>query len=132
MYVKHTNGNYSEKVNFIDENDVFVGYDMSTSCCENYGYIFTDTDDFDSADGILYDDDYGSTDVKTNNESDYNLDGYVFDTSWFEERDQIVVFRLTKEDSPDIFLTLYNSHNGYYGHGFKFMNGDNVIADSYI
>ena len=28
------------KVNFVDENNVFVGYDMRQSCCEQAGYFF--------------------------------------------------------------------------------------------
>lgn len=29
------------KVNFIDENDVFVGYDLDHQCCEHAFYQFT-------------------------------------------------------------------------------------------
>lgn len=39
MLVKHTGG----KVNFIDANDAFVGFDFESCCCENFGYYVAPT-----------------------------------------------------------------------------------------
>ena len=34
-----------EKINFIDENNVFVGYDLGQNCCENASW-FISLDDY--------------------------------------------------------------------------------------
>ena len=39
MLVKHTAG----KVNFIDVNDAFVGFDYTQDCCEDFGYYMAPT-----------------------------------------------------------------------------------------
>ena len=132
MYVKMNSESYYEKVNFIDEKDTFVGFSFSQDCCENFGYVFTDTDKFTSADRIEVDDNWVSTGQKINNESDFDLEDYFFDVSWFEEREQIVVLRLQKRDCPDLYLTLFNCHNGYYSHGFDFKLGEHIIHKSSI
>jgi hypothetical protein len=103
-----------DKVNFVDENNVFLGYDLSQDCCENAGYLITKTipNKLEANDEIL------------------NTDAYNFDTKFQgealmgEDLDSggSRCFRLiSKEDTNDhIFVTIYNSHNGYYGHGFEF------------
>ena len=30
---------YRGRINFVDENNVALGYDYSSSCCENFGYF---------------------------------------------------------------------------------------------
>lgn len=108
MLVTDENQGWSEKVNFTDANDVFVGFDMSACCCEDFGW-------------------YVSTEVTTDSESERveEFDGYVFDTTFFEEIGNsgydyynYAVFKLVKDGERDLYLHLYNSHNGYYSHGF--------------
>jgi len=89
----------NESINFVDDNNVFVGYDYSQCCCEQFGY-------------------------ELNPELE-NYDGYNFDTSYCESVDYnneedtaAIQFKLVK-DNKSIFLTLYNCHNGYYAHGFE-------------
>jgi hypothetical protein len=104
--------NLAGKVNFIDENNVLVGFDYESSCCEVFGYFLSRTPPttLDPADVLQ--------------ESDEAFAGFVFDTEFKEsvafvkpDDADTVVFRLTRGDET-IFLTLHNTHNGYYGHGF--------------
>lgn len=114
-------GSWEHKVNFIDENDVFVGYDLSQSCCENADYAF-----------LTEPRAYRSFDDFELNEDDLDLTDYIFDVNYFEDLYNLdiedkgylyeggqVFFRMIADNKPDLYLTLYNSHNGYYSHGFK-------------
>lgn len=98
------------KINFVDDNNVLVGFDNDQSCCENFGHFLSRK--------IPTSIDEGGEDL--------DAEGFNFDTSFFQQKpldeeypDEggMVIFRLTKADE-EIFLTLYNSHNGFYSHGF--------------
>lgn len=102
--------NKQGKVNFVDENNVFVGFDDEGFCCEQFGW-FISRDKGNKLDAESYEGD---------------LEEYSFDTSYFEDVDSpdiydcggMVRFRLQNLDGHEIFLHLYNSHNGFYSHGF--------------
>lgn len=104
------------KINFVDENNVFVGYDYSQDCCESFGYFISDK--------IL-----DSIPEKIENKNDFDLEDYIFDIDFIQENllkgiDEggSVTFKLQKlwlnRGAADLYLCLFNSHNGYYGHGF--------------
>lgn len=110
MLVKRTAG----KVNFIDANDAFVGFDFYANCCEDFGYYM--------APSVVP---IGDVSVVVD---DAILDGFVFDTTCepvLEEYGsydcgECVAFRLVHKTSGAVmYLHLYNSHNGYYGHGWS-------------
>jgi hypothetical protein len=111
----------NEKVNFIDENNVFVGYDTSQDCCEHADWFFAlqpqasdipnDVDEHADVSKYYFDGSYVNNDIV-----DHSLD-----------EGGIVAFRMVAKGMPDIFLHLFNSHNGYYGHGFEFKLGDETI-----
>lgn len=122
MIKTNTEGSWEYKVNFIDKNDVFVGYDTAQDCCEDAGYAFLEKPE-------------AYSNFKTE-DADLDLDSYVFDVNYFETIDSLglddqdeyysaldaggqVFFKLISESKPDMYLTLYNAHNGYYGHGFE-------------
>ena len=112
------------KINFVDDNNVFVGFDNARNCCEDFGWCLTREFPVD-----------GFQESK----EEINPDGFQFDVTFFKEVDEdfdpeldnhydggAVVFRLTK--GPDeIFLTLWNHHNGYYRHGFEMKAGDECL-----
>lgn len=118
---------WSTKVNFVDDNNVLVGYDFCGSCCEEYGWYIHNKATNSGADS-LFDE---NTDVNAINES---LKEWTFDTAFFDElsnedhyeQENIAVFRLVNEDN-ELFLHLYNKHNGYYGHGFDFSVDEKII-----
>lgn len=100
------------KVNFVDENNVVLGYDMGQSCCETADWFVADRPTNEIVER------YGPP----------NLEGFVFDADYFQEvscedlsdlRDGgMVIFRLVNGDREQ-FLHLFNCHNGYYSHGFE-------------
>ena len=110
---------YDGKINFVDENNVFVGFEYSAACCENFAYTLSFEQPTHSVD-------FGE--IPEENEKDFDLEGYAFDTSYIKEftsdsldEGRAVTFKLTKQGQPDIYLTLFNCQNGYYGHGFEFI-----------
>ncbi len=109
------------KTNFVDDKNVFVGFDNGQSCCESFGWSLTRK-------------------LPTKLEESQNEidpEGFNFDTGFFEETvpegesldcGGVATFRLTRGEE-EIFLTLWNSHNGYYSHGFDMREGANVIRE---
>lgn len=116
---------YSKKINFVDRNNVIVGYDYEQDCCESFGWQVTASSIVTSEELFV-------------EQKVYELDGYVFDRSFFMQRnlvgndsdkESVATFRLLKRDAPDKFLHIFNFHNGYYSHGFTFSNNDKVIRE---
>ena len=115
---------WPDKVNFVDDNNVVVGYDMDQSCCERAGWYISTALRTDIDDGC-------TTDPAT-------LGDYDFDPKFFEHVESadvneggMVRFRLVRRDAPwlDVYLHIFNSHNGYYSHGFTFTAQDKTIQD---
>lgn len=112
---------FEGKVNFVDDNNVFVGYDMGLCCCEEFGWYIED-----QLTEYTHDRPVGHV--------DFDADGYVFDREYFVKcrmrllfEGAMVVFKLICEGSPNKYLHIYNSQNGYYDHGFEFKADDRVI-----
>jgi len=104
-------GSFKHKVNFVDENNVVLGYDLQQSCCE-------DADWFIAAKPQV------QTEERVSGE--YALEGWVFDTRYIThvkgdvlDAGEMAIFRITK-GCEEMFIHIYNHHNGYYGHGFEF------------
>jgi len=118
---------WSEKVNFVDDNDVFVGYDMGQCCCEYAGwYIAESVTPYD------YNSDLSSA-------TPPDVESYVFDKDYFEhvaegdlDSGGMVVFKLIADNKPDLFLHIFNSHNGYYGHGFQVKHSGVIVKDDVL
>jgi hypothetical protein len=105
-------------VNFVDENNVVLGYSMDQCCCENADWFIADTPQEDLGPrGELPD-----------------LEGFVFDTEFFKEVNGghfddggMAIFRIVK-GSAEKFIHIFNCQNGYYSHGFNFaIEGGKVI-----
>jgi hypothetical protein len=98
------------KTNFVDKNNVVVGFDDEQQCCENFGWFFATKPNYNHCADIP---------------DKYDVEPYVFDTSFDAEG----IFRLTADNLPDIYLILYNHHNGYYSHGFHMLkDGETVVG----
>lgn len=99
------------KLNFVDENNVFVGYDFTQCCCEDFDYH-------------IYDE--KGNEIQRDKEDELIAD-MVFDITFFEEENYgdggKVKFKMTN-GQKEFYLVLTNSHNGYYSHGFAFGNKD--------
>lgn len=115
------------KYNFVDDNNVFVGFDASQSCCEQFGFGLT----FFKPDERIRA--YGENAIFHPIPHDtFDLTKFAFNTEFFEtftsenSEGTIAVFRLIDDNHNQIFLHLYNFHNGYYAHGFE-MCRDGVV-----
>lgn len=123
---------WNTKWNFVDSRNVLCGYDSSQNCCEHAGFVFTKAlpTELGSIDRANIDENTPLEDL----EKMLHLDKYIFDTKFFHEHEAhpdcdaggAVTFKLVPwaaEDELEMtpwYLTLYNCHNGYYGHGFEF------------
>lgn len=111
--------------NWVDANNVVLGFRNDIECCENFGFNYSHTvpscaADVDALEAMAPEPDL--------------LDQYFFDTSFFRDLSARtdtggVVFRLVADSRPDLYLILFNHHNGYYSHGFSlFDEGVEVVA----
>lgn len=116
------------KVNFIDTNNVLVGFDYGQCCCENTFWKISANKD-------------GSEPIHSGDDGkceEFEIEGYSFDPEFFEDQsetdyEQHVIFKLVpswdRQKEPPLYLRLENHHNGYYSHGFTF-KGAKVIQGS--
>ena len=111
-------------MNFVDESNVYLGYDMNQSCCEYADWFIADTPQEKYPDNITA---YQKAD---------GLDGFVFDKDFFKETDgeecfdagRMAIFRIS-DGVSEKFIHIFNSHNGYYGHGFNFAIDGKTLQD---
>jgi len=67
------------------------------------------------------------------------LSEYVFDKKYFEkdvcvdeddyDDNRCMTFKMTSDEGPALYLTIFNCHNGYYTHGFEFKDGEELIKE---
>lgn len=113
--------NANGKINFVDKNNVLVGFDDGQNCCEHFGHFITTREpqlEGEFEQGDLHE--------------DFNLEDFSFDTTYHKEASDdcdggYAVFRLTDTVGKECFLTLFNHHNGYYSHGFAMLQGTHEI-----
>ena len=113
------------KTNFVDKNNVFVGWDDRQICCELHGWHISEEEYFSPI--APY------TTLKQGCLTSKNIEDYSFNVGFFRKIltknagvqkaiQTIITFELQNDQNPDdkIYLHLYNLHNGYYCHGFIF------------
>lgn len=115
MKVFYHSTSYSKSVNFIDENDVFMGFRLQETVSAKTDFKFFK--DRNAKHRIRYD---------SHEELNEILEGYYFDTDFMlkyhdgkNTHSTYAVFRLKKSCEKDIYLFLSSQHNGYYASGFK-------------
>jgi hypothetical protein len=118
------------KRNFVDENNVLLGYDMEQNCCEKFDWFISKKPT-------------AHLPEIRDRMKDFDLSEYEFDSNWIGkvsisedccQYDKIAIFRLlwskdTWDETKFMYLHLFNSHNGYYSHGFKFSDGSEIIEE---
>ena len=122
---------WGSKYNFVDENNVFVGYDSEQGCCENADWFISDKIE---------------TKMPDPHPQPIDMPGWFFDICFFKESDRleysdregnalesggVAIFKITK-DKEEKYLHLFNCHNGYYGHGFVFGIGEEVKKEGIL
>lgn len=126
------------KVNFVDTNNVLVGYDMNQCCCENADWFISDSVPMNQEEpsvnecGVFY----------ASMKHIFELDDTVFDQHWKEPNGAGLTgldnggsrtFRIVNERNGfECYLTLFNCHNGYYSHGFTVEVGGRTIEEGYL
>lgn len=104
---------WQSKTNWIDQNNIVVGYDSCQQCCEIFGWgvynLETREKVSDDPDGLPYH--FGE-------ECDYETFEPDADRDSCVDIDQI---ELLPDDgrSPVLVLEFFNCHNGYYAHDFS-------------
>ena len=114
----------SDRVNFVDDRNVVVGYDLLTCCCEHASWFVANQ----------------LVNTIQDQPGDFDLSKYRFDAKFLEEVDnpkefeqgRMVVFRLIGRRLPDLYLHLFNCQNGYYSHGFEMKSSDTVVWEGQL
>jgi hypothetical protein len=108
------------KVNYVDEDDRFVGYDIGRNCCESFGHcVSTDTKMSD------YDGPANKIEVELGPYRFADEEPTLKATRCEFDRGGTLFFRIEAEDLPDLYVAIWNYHNGYYAHGFtSFAEGE--------
>ncbi|UCG54718.1 MAG: hypothetical protein JSV32_00415 [Dehalococcoidia bacterium] len=128
VFDKNEDEFWGQKVNFVDENNVVLGYDMDSHCFELYGWYLLDkvSENISDEENCMAD--------------GFNWDHWVFDKNFFvwidlddrHEDGGIAVFKIRNKINQEMYIHLYNSHNGYYSHGFKLSENGQTIEEGSI
>lgn len=114
------------KINFVDDNNVMVGYDTNQQCCESAYYYFSRVPGgpkIKVTDEQLQDYQFDINYRKYVNYLDHDVEGERGDGLY-----SAIAFRLNSSQKT-LYLMLYNCHNGYYSHGFEMRVNGQVIDD---
>lgn len=114
--------------NWVDENNVVLGFRNSSQCCEQFGYCYFAKE---PTDDISLKDEEAIID---------SLDDFVFDNSYYtflhnssSNCGGYVAFRIVNKNTNEtVYLTIYNHHNGWYSHGFQFKHKNDIIIEGII
>ncbi|MFA4972101.1 MAG: hypothetical protein WC683_05775 [bacterium] len=122
-------------VNWVDTNDVFVGFATEEKCCERTGWFCCDTEEavFEELASLqVIDAGYDAPPAPARER--LSEEGAVFDPDYCvvirrldgtsnQTRDKCnaVILRVLNGDTR--YFCIYNLHNGYYMHGFKMGRG---------
>ncbi len=117
----------NDRYNWVDDNNVVLGFSAYQCCCEQFGYFYHEIHDKPS-------------ESEKNLNEEFDLAFYEFDPDFKELNNYDVVdcggsftARLRSNAGlPDLYLTIYNSHNGYYSHGFSFDKCETTLYDGYL
>jgi len=114
------------KINFVDENNIVIGFDNEAQCCENFGYFYSRSIPLSVHPDCLDKDEEHSINI---NEQSYRFNPNFCIIKDMPDKGGIVTFKLiniyNKKDI--VYLTLYNHQNGYYSHGFHMDVGGKTI-----
>ena len=122
------------KINFVDTDDTLVGFDNRQGCCENFGWFYSTEI---PSDVVAIWGANGKPDKNTPKE----LENYFFDKNFYQKIEfpikklwgAAIIFKLFKKiNQEEIYLCIYNVHNGYYSHGFNMDVGGETLHSGAI
>jgi len=106
------------KINYVDTNNRLVGFDHDAQCCEDFGtgvfaYVPENVDDATRIDPDTLEN-YAFADHEP----------VAFDGCKHPDSGGALAFLIQGDGEPDLYVCIWNFHNGYYAHGFEYWNGD--------
>ena len=118
---------WTSKVNFVDDNNLILGYDLDQNCCEHASWFFSnEIKEFSRKEAE-------DLENSRDNSTIIVMEDWNFDKTFHQkikvrwiDSGEMIAFRIVK-DSEEKFIILYNSHNGYYSHGFQFKENNSEI-----
>lgn len=130
-------GEHSKSINFVDNQNTVVGFDViQETARQDIGYKIVSK--FPQEGQVISSD----KDLPRSDNAQW-LSDYVFDKTFIRfvlienkgrdfDNGGYVVFKLICQDKYEMFLILWNYHNGYYTHGFSFtINGEERVKGSF-
>lgn len=110
-------------VNFVDDNENFVGYSLEDDCCAHGGWFIADKEYDAEPEGLAQ------------FQQITEFPNHVFDEKFFREIANdgsgfnCVIFKMVENWRSEskvmpLYLHLFNVHNGYYAKGFKCTFGE--------
>ena len=124
---------FPDKVNFVDKNNSFVGFEIGGRCCETYGWFV--------ARKIPMTKEEFKNQYEINPNPTLGYENYTFDCElaipegydkvFDNESLSYAVFSLS-EPHPNynkIYLIIFNEQNGCYSHGFEFNIHDELKGE---
>lgn len=113
-----------EKLNAVDSDNRLIGFDINDDCCAYGGWFISET--------IIKKEPLW--DMKSFRVELAELKDYVFDNKILEVTDDseynAIVVKMNPIDeyrNKELFLHLFNVHNGYYSKGFTYSNGETIV-----
>lgn len=127
------------RINFVDDNNVFVGFCDEQNCCEYFGYLFVRN----LSEMIKGDETVGKIELSEDELKDFDFDVNFFKregsfkenpngSQYDNENGEYIAFRLINKLNEEIYLILYNYHNGYYSHGFEMRDNEILVLEGSI
>lgn len=117
--IKYIQVKNSYKANWLDDRGVLVGFDVTSQCCEVFGYRVYEKESgkhvFDDPDGLPY---HFAKTYETNTKM--SRIGIVREYCGDEAADLFQVDMLPDDGKgPVLVFECFNNHNGYYYHDFE-------------
>ena len=134
-----------DRINWVDSNNVFLGFENQGQCCSDTGFIYLDSlnedkkpidIEFTDNNNFFFDPNfylpYKKEDFnlkKIIKSIDPNFDKNIERGEWYDFYGAI--FKIIN-GSKEIYLLIYAYQNGYYAHGFKFCNNQTVLVEDSV
>ena len=116
-----------DRINFVDDRNAFVGFDVFQSCCEDFGWAFS------RGDGQEIDDESESTHyhfVRPLKDIDGQVDPVSGES---DDAGGEAIFRLEHDGGGrPLYLHLWNHHNGYYAHALEAKSDGQMVVDEIL
>jgi hypothetical protein len=113
---------WEKKVNYVDAYNKFVGFDMDSYCCEYFGHgVYHSTGSCPSINKCG--DEATGVDLEPYRFADaLPVSGILDMKEYHDDGGGSLGFRIVAEGLPDLWVVIWNHHNGYYSHGFTSWN----------